>query len=88
MVARGPGPHRGLGKPEREDPARVEEPAPGVHIHISTISDISTNISSDNINFLGCLHNLLYINYLIFINYIIFINYLRFLNYLINLFLP
>ena len=34
MVARGPGPHRGLGKPEREDPARVEEPAPGVRIHI------------------------------------------------------
>ena len=34
MVARGPGPHRGLGKPEREDPARVEGPAPGVRIHM------------------------------------------------------
>ena len=34
MVARGPGPHRGLGKPEREDPARVEGPAPGVRFHM------------------------------------------------------
>ena len=34
MVARGPGPHGGLGKPEREDPARVEGPAPGVRIQI------------------------------------------------------
>ena len=40
MVARGPGPHRGLGKPEREDPARVEGPAPGVRIHIKPICAI------------------------------------------------
>ena len=38
MVAREPGPHRGLGKPEREDPARVEGPAPGVRIQIGKIS--------------------------------------------------
>ena len=38
MVARGPGPHGGLGKPEREDPARVEEPAPGVRIHMRVLS--------------------------------------------------
>ena len=37
MVARGPGPHGGLGKPEREDPARVEGPAPGVRFHISKV---------------------------------------------------
>ena len=35
MVAWGSGPHRGLGKPEQEDLARVEGPAPGVRIHIS-----------------------------------------------------
>ena len=38
MVARGPGLHGGLEKPEREDPARVEEPAPGVRIHMQFMS--------------------------------------------------
>ena len=32
--AQGPSPHRGLGKPEQEDQALVEEPAPGVLIHM------------------------------------------------------
>ena len=32
--AQGPSPHRGLGKPEQEDQALVEEPTLGVCIHI------------------------------------------------------
>ena len=52
MVARGPGPHRGLGKPELEDPARVEGPAPGVRIQMikKMISNIILFIIEDPVH--------------------------------------